>query len=293
MIAQSNRPKPAMDSNPPAGSGWSAAGFLESGTSSSAPTNPATTIGTFTRKTEPHQNLASSRPPAIGPIAMPSPMVPAHGADGTGTLRRVAEDVVDDRQRGGDRQGRAYPHDRPPRDQESHRTREPGARGGSAEEGQTDEEEAPAAESIGQTASDQQEPGKDHRVGVDDPLQAARGRVQLAHKSRERHVQDRVVHVDHQGGDADHRQGGSPDPPASGAWRSPRSSRQAHEPRRLQAPSVPDKTRSPSPASAPRIDTTALLGGTAGRRPGGRSRPSILRGPVGSPYGGGTDGKGG
>ena len=50
------------------------------------------------------------------------------------------------------------PTDRPPRDQESHRTREPGARGCSAEEGQTDEEEAPAAESIGQAASDQQKP---------------------------------------------------------------------------------------------------------------------------------------
>ena len=33
-------------------------------------------MGTFTRKMEPHQNLDSSRPPAIGPMAIPSPMVP-------------------------------------------------------------------------------------------------------------------------------------------------------------------------------------------------------------------------
>jgi hypothetical protein len=31
----------------------------------------------LTRKMEPHQNLLSSRPPAIGPSAMPSPMVAA------------------------------------------------------------------------------------------------------------------------------------------------------------------------------------------------------------------------
>ena len=77
MIAHSSRPKPTMDNSPPAGSGWSASGFFESGTSIRAATKPATAIGTFTRNTEPHQNLASSKPPAIGPIAIPSPMVPA------------------------------------------------------------------------------------------------------------------------------------------------------------------------------------------------------------------------
>ena len=77
MIAQSSRPRPAIDSSAPAGSGGSAAGFFEAGTSSSAPANAAATIGTLTRKMEPHQNRASSRPPAIGPMAMPSPMVAA------------------------------------------------------------------------------------------------------------------------------------------------------------------------------------------------------------------------
>ena len=77
MIAQSSKPKPAIESNAPAGSGRSAAGFFESGTSARAPTKPATAMGTLTMKMEPHQNLARSKPPAIGPTAMPSPMVPA------------------------------------------------------------------------------------------------------------------------------------------------------------------------------------------------------------------------
>ena len=77
MIAHSSRPRPAIDSSAPTGSGRWASGFFESGTRTTAPMNPAATIGTFTRKIDPHQNLDSSRPPAIGPMAMPSPIVPA------------------------------------------------------------------------------------------------------------------------------------------------------------------------------------------------------------------------
>jgi len=77
IIAQSSRPRAAIESTPPQGSGRLAAWFFESGTSTRAPTIPATTIGTFTTKIEPHQKLASSTPPAIGPMAMPSPIVPA------------------------------------------------------------------------------------------------------------------------------------------------------------------------------------------------------------------------
>ena len=80
MIAHSSKPRPAIDSSAPAGSGGSAAGFFEPGTSSRAPAQAAATIGILTRKMEPHQNLASSRPPAIGPIAIPSPMVAAQPA---------------------------------------------------------------------------------------------------------------------------------------------------------------------------------------------------------------------
>ncbi len=77
MIAHRRSPRPATDRPAPTGSGRVAAGFLESGTRTRAPTNPKTAIGTLTRKIDPHQNLESSRPPAMGPMAMPSPMVPA------------------------------------------------------------------------------------------------------------------------------------------------------------------------------------------------------------------------
>ena len=66
-----------MDSSAPARSGASAAGFLESGTSRSAQATPSTAIGTLIRNTDPHQNLASSKPPTIGPSAIPTPVVPA------------------------------------------------------------------------------------------------------------------------------------------------------------------------------------------------------------------------
>ena len=76
MMAQSNRPSPAIERTAPAGSGRSAARFFEPGTSISAPTNAAMTIGTLTRNMEPHQNRASSKPPATGPMAIPRPIVP-------------------------------------------------------------------------------------------------------------------------------------------------------------------------------------------------------------------------
>ena len=66
-----------MDSSAPVRSGASAAGFLESGISHSAQAAPAAAIGTLIRNTDPHQKWASSRPPTIGPSAMPTPLVPA------------------------------------------------------------------------------------------------------------------------------------------------------------------------------------------------------------------------
>ena len=78
MIAHSRSPRPAIDKAAPTGSGRCTCGFFESGTTSAAPTKPKHAIGTLTKKIEPHQNLDSRRPPAIGPMAIPSPMVPAH-----------------------------------------------------------------------------------------------------------------------------------------------------------------------------------------------------------------------
>jgi hypothetical protein len=46
MIAHSISPNPAVDRNAPTVSAGAADGFFDSGTSTSAATNPATTIGT-------------------------------------------------------------------------------------------------------------------------------------------------------------------------------------------------------------------------------------------------------
>ncbi len=111
----------------PTGSGRSAAGFRDSGTSRHAATTPTISNGTLTRNTEPHANLDSNRPPASGPSAIPTPIVPPHTpiararswASGN-TLSRVDSPA-------GMRHRRAGPHHRPPGDQHSHRARQRGS----------------------------------------------------------------------------------------------------------------------------------------------------------------------
>ena len=71
-------PEPAIESSAPSGSGASAAGLRDSGTTRQAANAPSRASGTLTKNTEPHQNRDSSRPPASGPIAMPTPIVPPH-----------------------------------------------------------------------------------------------------------------------------------------------------------------------------------------------------------------------
>ena len=67
-----------MDISAPARSGRSAAGLFDSGTNRSPNARPSAAMGTLIRNTDPHQKRASSRPPTIGPSAMPSPVVAAH-----------------------------------------------------------------------------------------------------------------------------------------------------------------------------------------------------------------------
>ena len=117
----------------------------------------------------------------MGPIAIPSPMVPAQApiARARSAGSRKTSLMIDKRR--WDRQCRTNAHDSPPPDQQAHRAREGGADRCSGKHGQADEEEALAAESIGQAAADEQQPCEDHRVGVDNPLQLARvGAVAVA-----------------------------------------------------------------------------------------------------------------
>ncbi len=65
------------DRTDPTGSGRGADGLRESGTSRVAHTRPATANGTLTQNTEPHQKCSRRRPPATGPMAIPSPLVAA------------------------------------------------------------------------------------------------------------------------------------------------------------------------------------------------------------------------
>ena len=78
MIAHRSSPIPTIESSAPAGSGRSAAGLRDSGTSRHAAITPMISSGTLTRNTEPHQNLDSNSPPASGPSAIPTPIVPPH-----------------------------------------------------------------------------------------------------------------------------------------------------------------------------------------------------------------------
>src|SRR3954464_4107532 len=66
-----------MDRMAPTGSNAFGDGSLESGTIRRPRISATTTTGTLTRNTEPHQKLARSQPPTIGPIAIPRPDTPA------------------------------------------------------------------------------------------------------------------------------------------------------------------------------------------------------------------------
>ena len=136
-------------------------------------------MGTLTRKTDPHQKCASSKPPAMGPMAIPSPMMPPQapmafarclGSRKTSLTMDSDDGIV-----------RAAPTPIMARDgdQEMYRAREGGADRPRPEDSQAEEEELLAPEAVRQAATDEQEPGEDHGIGVDDPLQLAGGGVQL------------------------------------------------------------------------------------------------------------------
>ncbi|MFC6932375.1 hypothetical protein ACFQHO_19900 [Actinomadura yumaensis] len=67
-----------------------------------------------------------------------------------------------------------------------------------------------------------QQPGQHERVRVDDPELLDRGRPEVGHQRRERHVEDRRVHRDDQQAARQHREHGPPptahaSPPNPGA----------------------------------------------------------------------------
>ena len=77
MMPYTSTTSATIDSSTPDGSIRCGCGSFESGTSTTMATRPTITIGTFTRKIDPHQKYFSNAPPAIGPNAIAAPDAPA------------------------------------------------------------------------------------------------------------------------------------------------------------------------------------------------------------------------
>ena len=73
-----------------------------------------------------------------------------------------------------------------------------------AEDHEADRQRAPAAEAVAQRPGGEQQPGEHEHVGVDDPLQLARGGAEVGLDARQGHVEDRVVEHDDQQAEAQH-----------------------------------------------------------------------------------------
>ena len=77
MMPYTRSTRPAMEASTPTKSIRPGLGFFDSGTSRAIATTLAAQNGTLIRNTEPHQKWASSRPPTMGPMAMPMPTATA------------------------------------------------------------------------------------------------------------------------------------------------------------------------------------------------------------------------
>src|SRR5215471_20778319 len=77
MMPYTSSTRPAMEARTPTKSIRPGLGFFDSGTSRAIAATPTAQNGTLIRNTEPHQKWASSRPPTMGPMAMPMPTATA------------------------------------------------------------------------------------------------------------------------------------------------------------------------------------------------------------------------
>ena len=131
---------------------------------------------------------------------------PGPHANRPGPRMGIAEDVIDDGQARRDHHRRTGPHQPPPDDEGIDASREGGTERAAPEDDQAADEEPLAPVAVGQAAGDEQQAPEHHRVGVDDPLELVGGGLQLLHQGGQGHVQDGVVEVDHQHGDAEDRE---------------------------------------------------------------------------------------
>jgi len=77
MMVHNSSDSPTIDSSAPTGSRRGVLGSRDFGTRLPHSTSATQTIGTFTRKIEPHQKWARRMPPMIGPSPIPIPLTPA------------------------------------------------------------------------------------------------------------------------------------------------------------------------------------------------------------------------
>ena len=117
-----------------------------------------------------------------------------------------------ERERGGGEQRGADALDRRGRRRACRRTsRSPPASEAAREQREADEEHPAAAEQVAHPAAQQQQAAERERVGVDDPLEAVGGEVEIGLDGRERDVHDRDVEDDHELRDGEHREGEPPE----------------------------------------------------------------------------------
>jgi hypothetical protein len=83
---------------------------------------------------------------------------------------------------------------------------EPTDQAGRAEHGESRQQHSLAAEAVREAPRGQDQRGEHQVVGVDHPLQLARGGVQLAHEAGQGHVDDGRVEVDGERGEEQRHQ---------------------------------------------------------------------------------------
>ncbi len=92
-------------------------GSRDVGTRKAPSSSAVAPIGRFTQNTDDHEKCSRRKPPAIGPIATPSPEKPGPDRDRPAAFDRVAEHVDQDRERRGHDQRAADAHERSGEDQ--------------------------------------------------------------------------------------------------------------------------------------------------------------------------------
>ena len=108
----------------------------------------------------------------------------------------LGEDLHEDRERRRHDEGSADTHDRATDNEAIRRRREACSKRSRTEDAESDDERAPAAEAVSETAREQERAGEEHRVGIHHPLKLRRSRTKLLLQGRQGDVDDRVVQRD-------------------------------------------------------------------------------------------------